>query len=440
MTKILRISNQGKVQKEAFSLIGASTKRGSTSKIGMFGSGNKYALAYLMRNNLKFKIYSGHQEIIFGRKEVVLQDYQKQDFAFDLITINEKETSITTEMGHHWGLWQAIRELYSNAVDEGLTFFGTLGRKLHMEELEPGDTHVLIEVNDELREFLANVGDYFAQDRKILWQNGQGKIYQKQSNQAGIFRKGIKCFDTKLPSIFDYDFDRIEISEDRVVQYSWSLPQTMWEILYQCTEPMIIRKLLETINERDWLERKLDDSFVTTYSEKLSDAWGDALEGHQICPRSLAGYLEDEDRPKTFILPGRLYQDLVVRFGKRHKSKSFQETSKGQLFTLAPGTALMSAMLKDVMDFFDQCNFEIPYSLDVVKFTDENIHGSADFEGKTILIDADAFDKGKEWIASIILEEYIHLKHNVADETRAFQNASIQELIKYMKISNSFNL
>lgn len=47
----LKIENEGTVPVEAFTLIGASSKRDDSSKIGMFGSGNKYALAYLLRNN-----------------------------------------------------------------------------------------------------------------------------------------------------------------------------------------------------------------------------------------------------------------------------------------------------------------------------------------------------------------------------------------------------
>ena len=47
----LKIRSKGKIDIEALSLLGASSKRGDETKIGQFGSGNKFAIAYLLRNN-----------------------------------------------------------------------------------------------------------------------------------------------------------------------------------------------------------------------------------------------------------------------------------------------------------------------------------------------------------------------------------------------------
>lgn len=49
--KYIRIKNQWLIEPQALHLVGASTKRNDASKIGQFGSGNKYAMAYLLRNN-----------------------------------------------------------------------------------------------------------------------------------------------------------------------------------------------------------------------------------------------------------------------------------------------------------------------------------------------------------------------------------------------------
>jgi hypothetical protein len=57
--KYIRIKNDGHIEPEALYLIGASTKVNDPTKIGQFGSGNKYALAYLLRSGYNVKVFAG---------------------------------------------------------------------------------------------------------------------------------------------------------------------------------------------------------------------------------------------------------------------------------------------------------------------------------------------------------------------------------------------
>src|SRR5690606_23195208 len=99
----------------AFTLIGATTKRDDNTKIGLYGSGNKYAISALIRNNIDFRVFSGDNEIRFSTKETTFRDKN-----FSIITINGKDTSLTTNMGgEDWDdPFAPIREIYSNALDE----------------------------------------------------------------------------------------------------------------------------------------------------------------------------------------------------------------------------------------------------------------------------------------------------------------------------------
>ena len=54
--KYILVQNDEEIDILAFNLIGASTKRDDDNKIGFFGSGLKYSLAYALRNNIEIKI------------------------------------------------------------------------------------------------------------------------------------------------------------------------------------------------------------------------------------------------------------------------------------------------------------------------------------------------------------------------------------------------
>ena len=68
MKNYILIQNDGEIEINSFELIGASTKRGEPGKIGFFGSGLKYSIAYMMRNGIDFKVFSGTNEIVFSLK------------------------------------------------------------------------------------------------------------------------------------------------------------------------------------------------------------------------------------------------------------------------------------------------------------------------------------------------------------------------------------
>jgi len=113
MKKYILIQNDGEIEVNSFELIGASTKRGDEGKIGFFGSGLKYSIAYMMRNNISFKVFSGANELKFT---TVKESFRNS--SFDRICINGKETSYTITMGPTWTEdWFVLREIYCNALD-----------------------------------------------------------------------------------------------------------------------------------------------------------------------------------------------------------------------------------------------------------------------------------------------------------------------------------
>jgi hypothetical protein len=430
--KYLVIENEGLLELGALSLMGASTKRGDSSKIGMFGSGNKYALAYFLRNNIEIKILVGKEEV-----KIELKKEKFRDREFDVVWIDGEKTSITTEMGQEWSLWQAVRELYSNAVDEGLRTFAVF----NMGEFCPseGITSILVEATPEVENFMFNINDYLAINKEVLFESEHGKIYRKHGSKACIYRKGIKCFETHKDSIYDYDFNDICINESRMVSFSWDVPQSIYKILYACEDVNLVRNILYNLsNGKNYLEHQIDDSLVTIH-DQISGAWVNAVEDKNVCPRSLGGYVDDEEKPKTLFLPDKIYNAIVAKTGAKNQPKSFKITGRGQAFQIVEELSeLNEFMLKEVVAFLKECKFDIPYIITVVDFKDKDIHGGVGEE--EILLALNAFDRGKDWILNVILEEYIHLKHKAADLSRKFQDAAIMELITYMKGINTHSL
>ncbi len=112
--KYLKIENKGNLDIRLIALMGGTTKENDVHKIGHFGTGLKYTLAYLFRNKIDFKIF------VDGKPVLLTLDHETiGSETFDILCINGHRTSITTKMGKDWKAWMIIRELYSNALDEG---------------------------------------------------------------------------------------------------------------------------------------------------------------------------------------------------------------------------------------------------------------------------------------------------------------------------------
>ena len=163
--KFIKIVSKGEIDEKAFYLLGASSKRDDKSKIGMFGSGLKYSLAYLLREKIPFRVFSGYREIKFTTKTENFRDKE-----FSIICVNDKETSLTTDMGGiDWNSWSVIREIYSNALDESEANIKVVNAK-DIQNLKPVEdfTTFYIEITESFQEIIDNWELYFSEKRKDL--------------------------------------------------------------------------------------------------------------------------------------------------------------------------------------------------------------------------------------------------------------------------------
>ena len=94
--KVLQIKSVGEIEPQALKLIGATTKSNDNTKIGMFGSGLKYSIAFFLRNKIDFRVFSGTREIMIS---TIDQEFRGEKF--EVVTISGEPTSITTKLGEN---------------------------------------------------------------------------------------------------------------------------------------------------------------------------------------------------------------------------------------------------------------------------------------------------------------------------------------------------
>lgn len=422
--KYIQIKNTGLIEPQALHLVGASTKRNDSTKIGQFGSGNKFALAYLLRNGYDVKVFSGTNEISITTKKENFRDHE-----FNVIYIGGEKTSITTEMGKDWEFWQSIREIVANSMDEGgycMNF---------MQEIKPveNETHFYIDTKKDVMEFVSNFDNYFATNKKVFFECSAGRILEKSGDKANIYRKGIKCHNSNRVSVYDYDFIDIQIDENRLVKYSWHVEEKMWDLIFRCDNEEIIMNILHNCHDDKFIEGCIAD-FATISSSNMSDTYKKCLKKINMAPKRFAGLLKPDEVNNHIIIPTKIFQSVRGMIGDDNVGEKFKVSSGGIFREIEPDK-LQKATIKQAMYFFKEVSFNIPYEIVVAIFDEKDTMGCA-YKNQIIISDV-CLEKGVNDVSNTIIEEYIHLKYGARDETRAFQTAIITEMIGYMKKNNS---
>lgn len=136
MAAYLKIENPGVAPEEAFTLLGASTKRGgdNSATIGKFGTGNKQGIAVLLRNQIAPVVFAGNLKMEFGtRKQKVNDGLRDTEFNRVYVKFGGKDRSgvtrtTTEDLGfvlehgsEDWGGSDlALREFVSNSIDRAV--------------------------------------------------------------------------------------------------------------------------------------------------------------------------------------------------------------------------------------------------------------------------------------------------------------------------------
>jgi len=415
--RYLEIKSFGHIDTQAFSLIGASTKRGDSGKIGLYGSGNKYSIATLLRQNIDFKVFSGEDEISFTTRS---QNFRDQNF--EVILINGQETSLTTTMGgDDWNTaFAPIREIYSNALDEDSN--STI-KQVSSFDPENGYTKFYIEMTEGVEHFYKNIHLYFCNHNpKVLYSSAShGSIFENTDNNSfRVFRKGILShFDPKLKALFHYNFTDLDINESRVVKYVWQIDSRIGQILKTTTNEAIINTLLLQLNggNAGFVEHKADWNTYTNFSS----VWLNVCKTYKFVPVEFAHLFKPSDVEGRLGLPMKMLKALKSQFDELD-ILGLGQTEKGDFVEVEASTILTDKVI-DAIIKLNNTEYKFRLKDPIIKyvhFSDEKVLGLAN-EG-VIYLSTKLDVYGIDEIAKIIIEENEHNITGFEDETREFQN------------------
>lgn len=389
MSKKLVFINKGELEMDFVKLMGVSVKE-SDSAIGFFGTGLKYAIATILRLGGQITIYSGMITYKFSTSNINLRGKD-----FNIVKMNDETLPFTTELGKTWEAWMAVRELYSNVLDEN-------GIMRLEENLSPLPTYTQIEVEGE---FFLDV--YYQRDKYFLnkeekpyFENQYLKAYTSNSYKA-IFYKDIKISEARAQTLYKYNLkENVYLTEDRTLKYQSQLNEILEKAIITSDDEIFIRTLLTP--ESDNYENTLE--FTESY-----------------------GYVEPS---QTFI---NTVKTLVIQKPKDLNYKAIRWLNRrlgqsGQAEIVEPNEIEKKQIAKSI-NYLKAIGYQdiTTYPIKLSPNLGHGIMGRA-LNG-SIWISKEAFKNGTKYLCSTIYEEYVHLKYSYFDHSRELQTYLFDKVI-----------
>ena len=412
--KHLLIENKGELDISSLILLGASTKRSDDSKIGFFGSGNKYAIATLIKHGIKFHIFSGDREIVISTMDISFRDIE-----FKKIIIDGRETSLTTSMGPQWEPWMALREWVSNSIDEGS--YNVVASTDSVTGRE-GYTRFFVEHSPSVNEMIENWNSYFTFDREDVVSKGvDGSIFSQtdENNSLVLYRKGIRVFfDKGITSLYHYDLSTYEINESRLIDSIHTAEYRTCRFLANISDVSVARNILKhAFIDTHW-EGRLPWRYGCGGS--LNSTWRVAIDNHSIIVDTLSGYFIDIQQSKDCYIVSLEMAQQIKRSFSDVKVYGMDDSGETVGFKQVDANTKQQFLLKDCLKFCEDTQYSVDYPIEIVEFEDNAVLGRA-FQGK-ILLSSKLFEQGRKEIVKTLIEENEHLKTGFKDCSRAFQN------------------
>jgi hypothetical protein len=423
--KYLKIKNDGELDIRLVALMGGTTKSNDKFKIGQFGTGLKYTLAFLYRNNLDFKIFAGEKEVkIHTEKEEIRGE------VFEIICINNQRTSITTKMGEDWLAWMIVRELWCNALDEG----GAEREVTDNVSGIAGTTTFFIQQDSLISDVIKDWDKYFIHNKKPLFETDVYKVYPG-GKSVRFYKNGVLIFEEEdRPSLYSYDISNADINELR--EYRGNITQPMVYCLSSLNREQVTN-FLDAVTE-DHYESEMDWHWY----QSMSNGWREAIGSAKIITAKTLQTLKDRgskvDEAGLIIVSKTLYKKLCESFEGIGATK----VASGINDFFEDYDEKVENRIKQGLTILESCGYEFHPELEFIYgfFEDKTTLAQVHIETKKIYVSKAFLQKPLFEIVSMLVEENEHFNTGLADETRAFQQHFINMYTRQLLATQSIEI
>ncbi len=407
--KYLKIQNNGVLDIRLVALMGGTTKSNNEFKIGQFGTGLKYTLAFLLRNNIDFHIFCGSEKV-----NITIETEKIQGEDFNIICINGNRTSITDKMGKEWEPWMIIRELWCNAIDEG----GQHNEVTDVLMGEENTTCFYVQVTSEIKEIIDNWTNYFIHDQTPIYKSSNVAIYPG-GDDLRIYKQGVLIKEIKgRKALFSYDMKNAVINELR--EFNGSIAHLVFKCLKN-TDEKTITYFLENIKEDVHYEGSDDVDY--NWYESFGETWKKAIGSAKLIHKEAVKTIEDRgidiDMTGIVVVPKKIYEALTSQIEGigalrvSQKVKEFYETY----------SSASDEKIKQALVILEEADYNFSPELKFIYgvFGDKTVWAQVNMDTKEVLISENIADKSLFDVVTTLVEENEHYKTGRDDCSREFQ-------------------
>lgn len=405
--KYIKIQNKGELDIRLLSLMGASTKRGRDGKIGKFGTGLKYSISYLIKNNIYFRLFIGEKEIVFGVDPVEITGH-----TFHVITVDGQSSSLTTNMGLDWKPWMILRELYCNAKDEEE---GLIEDVYETPVGKEGYTTFFIQETLDFKEVREKWHEYFLDGSNCLQNEQEFAIYPSKG-PLKIYKQGVLVHESEQDSVFAYDLKNCDINELR--EYTGYCPYDLAHVITKLT-PKNIETFIQLVNERSYES----DINYRWQGVNFGQNWASTIGEAKVISKKDFKNLESkglvQESGELVVLPDKISE--VICYSLPHVSALRLSDSLNSFYEVIDQE--LEAKIQDCVKMLQACKYDIPAEAQFLigVFGNPQCMGRVNLETKEIMISAEHSRKSTFELITCIVEECEHIRTGFYDETRAFQ-------------------